>query len=90
MGHTLQNSIAYVTHQTLGEICHQNTNPNTQWTGKTEDDIGDYEALEVEVGLGNVQPKTECDHSLVDHDCDDDGQELACIVLKTDGDTLED
>ena len=86
----MQNTIADVPHQALREVRHQYTNPNTQWTGKTEDDIGDYEALEVEVGLGNVQPQTECDDSLVDHDCNDDGQELACIVLKTDGDTLED
>ena len=86
----MQNSIATVTHQTLGEIRHQYTNPNTQRTGKTENDVGDDEALEVEVRLGNVETQTEGDDSLVDHDGDDDGEELSCVVLETDSDSLED
>ena len=44
---TLQNTIADITHQTLRKIRHEDTNPNTQRTGKTEDDVRDYEALEV-------------------------------------------
>ena len=68
----MQRTIADVTHQTLGEVRHQYTNPNTQWTGKAEDDVGDDEALEVEVGLGNVQSQTEGNDRLMDHDGDDD------------------
>ena len=68
----MQNTIADVTHQTLGKVCHQYTNPDTQGTGKTEDDVGDYEALEVEVGLGNVETQTEGNDCLMDHDGDDD------------------
>ena len=73
LGQTLQDAIADVTHKTLGEVCHQYTNPNTQWTGKAEDDVGDDETLEVQVGLGNVESQTEGNHRLVDHDGDDDG-----------------
>ena len=86
---TLQNTIADITHQTLGKIRHEDTNPNTQRTGKTEDDVRDYEALEVQVGLGNVQTQTEGNDCLMDHDGDDDGQELSCVVLEADGDSLE-
>ena len=87
---TLQNTIADITHQTLGKIRHEDTNPNTQGTGKTEDDVRDYEALEVEVGLGNVETQTEGNDCLMDHDGDDDGEELSCVVLETDSDSLKD
>ena len=52
---TLKNSVGYVMRKTGGKTCHGDANTNTHGTGEAEYDVGDDEASETELWLGNVE-----------------------------------
>ena len=87
---TLQKAVTDIPHETGRETHHEDPDNHPHGAGQTEDDCREEEVPLVEVGLGNVEPKAEGHHNLVDDDGNHDGGELTRVVLESDGNTLED
>ena len=79
----MKNAIADAVRKTGGQVGHPDTNADTDGTGDGEHDVGEDEALEAEVGLGDVETKTEGHDCFVDNDSYEDRDELGGVILQS-------
>ena len=81
----MKDSVADVVRKTGGQVRHPDTDAHTDGAGDGEHDVGEDEALEAEVGLGDVETQTEGHDCFVDNDSYEDGDELGRVVLQSNG-----
>ena len=67
--------------QTGRHSTHANANTNSNRTGEAEDNIGQDEVPEAEVGLGNVETQTEGHDGFVDNNSNEDWEQTTLFLL---------
>ena len=88
-GNALQNPVADVLREADWQVGHRHAQSHPQGAGQAEQHVGQDEALGGQAGLGGVETQTEGHDSLVDDDCNEDGDELGGALLQPYGHPLE-